>query len=153
MLLKKRKSGNLCKDQHQNEELSLAPETSIIPMKSWWERASCHKEFRSRRVVAVGVNSIWEVIYVRKIIPPGFIMVLLKESLDHYCCQTNPKLFHKSRRQFPEPKKRYFLLTVLKLHTGQLKDTRVVLKLFLRTFRPHIGTGKWRVGTLQWYRS
>lgn len=33
-VVKKRKSGNLCKDQHQNEELSLAPETSIIPMKS-----------------------------------------------------------------------------------------------------------------------
>lgn len=33
-VVKKKESGNLCKDQHQNEELSLAPETSIIPMKS-----------------------------------------------------------------------------------------------------------------------
>lgn len=73
------------------KELSLAPETSVIPMKSWWKGASCHKEFCSRRVVAVGVNSIWEEINFRKIIPPGFIMILLKESSDCYWCQTNRK--------------------------------------------------------------
>lgn len=37
--------------------------------------APCHKEFRSGRVVAVGVNSIGEEVNVRKVIPPGFIMI------------------------------------------------------------------------------
>lgn len=40
------------------------------------EGTSCHKELRSGRVVAVGVNSIGEEINVRKVIPPGFIMIL-----------------------------------------------------------------------------
>lgn len=45
-------------------------------MEPWREGASCHKELRSWRVVAVGVNSIGEEINVRKVIPPGFIMIL-----------------------------------------------------------------------------
>lgn len=43
------------------------------------EGTSCHKELRSGRVVAVGVNSIGEEINVRKVIPPGFIMILWEE--------------------------------------------------------------------------
>ena len=56
--------------------LSLTPEPSIVSMEPWREGTSCHEEFRSGRVVAVGVNSIGEEINVRKVIPPGFIMIL-----------------------------------------------------------------------------
>lgn len=40
------------------------------------EGTPCYEELRSGRVVAVGVNSIREEINVRKVIPPGFIMIL-----------------------------------------------------------------------------
>ena len=56
--------------------LSLTPEPSIVSMEPGREGTSCHEEFRSGRVVAVGVNSIGEEINVRKVIPPGFIMIL-----------------------------------------------------------------------------
>ena len=59
--------------------LSLTPEPSIVSMEPWGEGTSCHKEFRSGRVVAVGVNSIGEEINVWKVIPPGFIMILWGE--------------------------------------------------------------------------
>ena len=131
---KRKRKVEICVKISIYKELSLAPETSVIPMKSWWKWASCHKEFRSRRVIAVGVNSIWEEIYVRKIIPPGFVMILLKERLDCYCCQTNPKpCCTKVEGSFQSLKGDLFCWYSLKLQRDQLEDTRVVLKLLQRT--------------------
>lgn len=45
-------------------------------MESWREGSSCHEELRSRRVVAVCVDSVGEGISVRKVTPPGFVMIL-----------------------------------------------------------------------------
>jgi hypothetical protein len=59
--------------------LSLTPQSSIVSVEPRREGAPCHKEFRSGRVVAVGVNSIGEEVNVRKVIPPGFIMILWED--------------------------------------------------------------------------
>lgn len=59
--------------------MSLTPQSSIVSMEPRREGPSCHKELRSRRVVAVGVNSVGEEINIRKVIPPGFIMILWEE--------------------------------------------------------------------------
>lgn len=59
--------------------MSLTPQSGIVSMEPRREGAPCHKELRSGRVVAVGVNSIGEEINVRKVIPPGFIMILWEE--------------------------------------------------------------------------
>lgn len=93
--------------------LSLTPKPSIVSMEPWGEGTSCHKEFRSGRVVAVGVNSIGEEINVWKVIPPGFIMILRGKKKDSVStCQGGRKGERRDKNAFWAPWKEKVLLCI-----------------------------------------
>lgn len=91
VLLLKKGKGEICIKTNTCKELSLAPETSAIPMKSWWKGTYCHRVLSQMSQSSGFEEHLERNLGQKKIVPPGFIRILLKERLDCYCCQANPK--------------------------------------------------------------
>lgn len=67
------------------ETRKLAPQSSVVAMQAGAERSACYKQLGAGVIVAVGVHSVGEGMDVRKVTPPGLVVILKAEQKGGVC--------------------------------------------------------------------